>query len=206
MSVPARMPTHFVAIALVRVKRGSTWITFAPRSRASITHWKPTGWFSAMFEPMITMQSEFCEILLEVRRAASSERGPQTGDRGAVSYAGLVLDLHDAERRHQLLDQVVLFVVERRAAEVADRHRAVRRRRRPRVRPARSPRACRAMRSAIMSIAVSSVELLPRGAVRAAVLDLRTRAAGSARSSSTPDPSGRGGRARSGSPGRPRCA
>ena len=31
----------------------------APRSRASITHWKPTGWFSAMFEPMITMQSEF---------------------------------------------------------------------------------------------------------------------------------------------------
>jgi hypothetical protein len=35
------------------------WMTFAPRSRASITHWKPTGWFSAMFEPMITMQSEF---------------------------------------------------------------------------------------------------------------------------------------------------
>ena len=60
MSLPARMPTYFVAIALVRVKRGSTWITFAPRSLASITHWNPTGWFSAMFEPMITMQSEFC--------------------------------------------------------------------------------------------------------------------------------------------------
>ena len=59
MSAPARMPIHFVAIAVVRVKRGSTWITLAPRSRASITHWKPTGWFSAMFEPMITMQSEF---------------------------------------------------------------------------------------------------------------------------------------------------
>jgi len=26
---------------------------------ASITHWKPTGWFSAMLDPMITMQSEF---------------------------------------------------------------------------------------------------------------------------------------------------
>ena len=43
----------------MRVKRGSTWIIFAPRRRASITHWKPTGWLSAMFEPMITMQSEF---------------------------------------------------------------------------------------------------------------------------------------------------
>ena len=32
------------AIALVRVKRGSTWMTVAPRSFASITHWNPTGW------------------------------------------------------------------------------------------------------------------------------------------------------------------
>jgi len=35
------------------------WMTRAPRRLASITHWKPTGWFSAMFDPMITMQSEF---------------------------------------------------------------------------------------------------------------------------------------------------
>ena len=33
-------------------------MTVRPRSRASITHWKPTGWASAMFEPMIRMQSE----------------------------------------------------------------------------------------------------------------------------------------------------
>ena len=59
MSLPARMPTNFVDMALVRVKRGSTWMTSAPRSLASITHWNPTGWFSAMFDPMITMQSEF---------------------------------------------------------------------------------------------------------------------------------------------------
>jgi hypothetical protein len=26
---------------------------------ASTTHWNPTGWHSAMFDPMITMQSEF---------------------------------------------------------------------------------------------------------------------------------------------------
>ena len=35
-------------------------MTSAPRSRASITHWKPTGCCSAMLEPMIRMQSEFC--------------------------------------------------------------------------------------------------------------------------------------------------
>src|SRR5439155_3407711 len=49
--------------------------------------------------------------------------GPQTGDRGAVSYAGLVLDLNDAETHGQLLDQVVLLVVEGRAAEHRDPHR-----------------------------------------------------------------------------------
>ena len=45
------------ATALVRVKRGSTWMIVAPRRFASITHWKPTGWHSAMLEPWTTMQS-----------------------------------------------------------------------------------------------------------------------------------------------------
>ena len=58
MSVPARIDTKRFAAALVRVNRGSTWITLAPFNRASITHWNPTGWFSAIFEPMIRMQSE----------------------------------------------------------------------------------------------------------------------------------------------------
>ena len=58
MSLPARIVACVSAIALVRVKRGSTWITRAPRRLASTTHWNPTGWFSAMFEPMIRMQSE----------------------------------------------------------------------------------------------------------------------------------------------------
>ena len=57
MSDPARIGTWVSASALVRVKRGSTWISLAPRCLASISHWKPTGWFSAMFEPMSTMQS-----------------------------------------------------------------------------------------------------------------------------------------------------
>ena len=59
MSVPARSGTWVSATALVRVKRGSTWITLAPRALASITHWNPTGWHSAMFEPSMTMQSAF---------------------------------------------------------------------------------------------------------------------------------------------------
>ncbi len=57
MSEPARSGTQRSAIAEVRVKRGSTWITVAPLRRASITHWKPTGWFSAIDEPMIRMAS-----------------------------------------------------------------------------------------------------------------------------------------------------
>ncbi len=60
MSVPARIGTCRSASAPVRVSRGSTWISVAPRALASITHWKPTGWHSAMLEPCMTMQSEFC--------------------------------------------------------------------------------------------------------------------------------------------------
>ena len=59
MSVPARSGTWVSASALVRVNRGSTWMTLAPRALASITHWKPTGWASAMLEPWMTMQSAF---------------------------------------------------------------------------------------------------------------------------------------------------
>ena len=57
MSDPARSGTCRSASALVRVNRGSTWITVAPRALASTTHWKPTGWHSAMFEPWMRMQS-----------------------------------------------------------------------------------------------------------------------------------------------------
>src|SRR5829696_1092837 len=65
------------------------------------------------------------DVLLGVGGAAAPERGPQTGDRGGVSYAGLVFDLDRAHRREELLDQVVLLVVERGAAQVREAHRAV---------------------------------------------------------------------------------
>ena len=43
MSLPERIGMCLSALAEVRVNRGSTWITFAPRFLASITHWNPTG-------------------------------------------------------------------------------------------------------------------------------------------------------------------
>src|SRR5918911_505924 len=60
------------------------------------------------------------QVLLERRRATAAERDPQTGDRGAVSDPRLVLHLHDAERGVELLEEVVLLVVDRGAAEVRD--------------------------------------------------------------------------------------
>ena len=60
MSVPARIGTCWSASWLVREKRGSTWMTRAPRSLAFTTQRKATGWASAMEEPSIRMQSECC--------------------------------------------------------------------------------------------------------------------------------------------------
>ena len=60
MSVPERIGTCMSADALVRPKRGSTWMILAPRSRARIAQRKPTGCASARFEPWMRMQSAFC--------------------------------------------------------------------------------------------------------------------------------------------------
>src|SRR4051794_17719084 len=65
------------------------------------------------------------EVLLERGGATAPVRGPETRDRGAVSYARLVLDLHGAHRREELLDQVVLLVVERGASQVREAERPV---------------------------------------------------------------------------------
>ena len=62
-----------------RVNRGSTWITVAPRALASITHWNPTGWHSAMFEPWITMQSAFCRSCWNVVAPPRPKLVPRPG-------------------------------------------------------------------------------------------------------------------------------
>src|SRR3954447_5692873 len=117
MSLPGRIGTCRSAIALVRVKRGSTWMTFAPRSLASITHCNPTrvllGHVRAHDQDVVGV----LQVLLERGRAATPERDPQTGNRRAMSYPRLVLDRHRAHRGEALLQQVVLLAVERRPAE-----------------------------------------------------------------------------------------
>ena len=79
MSLPARIGTCRSATALVRVNRGSTWMIVAPRALASITHWKPTGWHSAMFEPWMTMQSAFCRSCWKVVAPPRPNEVPRLG-------------------------------------------------------------------------------------------------------------------------------
>ena len=63
-------------------------------------------------------------VLQRLCGTAPPEGGSQTGNRGGVSYAGLVLDLDRARCGEEFLDQIVLFVVQGRAAEGGDPHRA----------------------------------------------------------------------------------
>jgi hypothetical protein len=79
MSLPARIGTWRSETAEVRVNRGSTWMIVAPRALASITHWNPTGWHSAMFEPSMTMQSEFCRSCWKVVAPPRPKEVPKLG-------------------------------------------------------------------------------------------------------------------------------
>ena len=79
MSVPARSGTHKSAIAEVRVNRGSTWMIVAPLSRASMTHLKPTGWFSAIDDPMIRIASAFCRSCSAVVAPPRPNEVPRPG-------------------------------------------------------------------------------------------------------------------------------
>ena len=105
---------------MVRVKRGSTWMTLAPLSLACITQRKATGWHSAMLEPSMRMAVRVDQATGEGCRRAAAESHPQTGDAGGVSYAGLVFDGDDPQAAHQLLLDVVPLVVHRGAAEGED--------------------------------------------------------------------------------------
>src|SRR6185503_9549358 len=79
-----------------------------------------------MLEPWISTRSACWRSCWNVVAPPRPNEIPSPGTVD-VSYPRLVLDLHDPERGVQLLEQVVLLVVERGAAEVGDRHRASRR-------------------------------------------------------------------------------
>ena len=79
MSLPARSGTCVSATALVRVNRGSTWMIRRAAPFASITHWNPTGWHSAMFEPWMTMQSAFARSCWNVVAPPRPKEVPRPG-------------------------------------------------------------------------------------------------------------------------------
>ena len=66
-------------MALVREKRGSTWMIVAPRSLAFITQRKPTGWASAMDEPWIRTQSAFARSCCAVVAPPRPNEVPRPG-------------------------------------------------------------------------------------------------------------------------------
>ncbi len=85
MSEPARIGTCRSETALVREYRGSTWMSFAPRSRAFMAQRKPTGCASARDEPWMRMQSAFC-------RSCWNEVAPPRPSE--VPRPGTVLECH----------------------------------------------------------------------------------------------------------------
>ena len=62
------------------MKRGSTWMMVAPFfSRASMTHWKPTGWFSAIDDPMIRIASALARSCCAVVAPPRPNEVPRPG-------------------------------------------------------------------------------------------------------------------------------
>ena len=79
MSLPDRIGAWMLHSAPVRVKRGSTWISVAPRRCASTAKRKAIGWFSAMLEPIVTMQSELARSQTAIVAAPRPNVVPRLG-------------------------------------------------------------------------------------------------------------------------------
>src|SRR6266498_1779148 len=68
------------------------------------------------------------QILLRGRSSAPAEGGAQTGHRAAMSYPGLVGHTDHAQASsEQLFDEIILFVIQCRAAEMTYRRRVINR-------------------------------------------------------------------------------
>ena len=77
--MPARIGTWRSAIALVRVKRGSTWMTFAPRSFASIDPLEADRVALGHVRPLDHDAVGVLEVLLEVGGASLPNDVPRLG-------------------------------------------------------------------------------------------------------------------------------
>src|SRR6266699_1134504 len=92
MSAPARICTYMSAFAAVRVSRGSTTMVL--------------GGIAAHDQHHVGV----LDVDPAIGHCAASEGGPQTGDRWAVSNAGLVFQVADPQAAHTFYDQVIEFV------------------------------------------------------------------------------------------------
>ena len=112
MSVPARIWTKRSATAAVRLKRGSTHTSFALRLRLRL-HDEPEADRMVLSRVAAHGQHDVrvADVGPAVGHRSSSERGGQTGHRGAVSNPGLLLDRDDAEPGAERLDEQVVDLV-----------------------------------------------------------------------------------------------
>ena len=66
------------------------------------------------------------QVFLKSCSGAASERGAQTGHRSAVSYAGLIFNRDHAQAAaEEFLNQVILFIIHRRAAQTCHRRQVI---------------------------------------------------------------------------------
>src|SRR5215467_2228504 len=97
---------------------------FAPFSRASITHWKPTGWFSAIDDPMIRMASALLRSCWAVVAPPRPKDVPRPGTGRAVSNPCLIAQAHHPKARsEEFLDQVIFFDIQRCSTQMRNRFR-----------------------------------------------------------------------------------
>jgi hypothetical protein len=96
ISLPARIGTWVSERAEVRVNRGSTWITFAPRSRALNDEPEADRVVLRMLAPMITTQSLSARFWRKVV-APRGRVGRPDRARRACHIRAWVLDADDTE-------------------------------------------------------------------------------------------------------------
>jgi hypothetical protein len=110
MSVPERKAVYMSALDEVRVKRGSTLISVAPFSMASVTYLKDGVVFSGVASHDEDAVAVF-DIDPVIGHRTASERLCQSRNRGAVSDARLVFDIHQPQGTHEGLVEPALLVV-----------------------------------------------------------------------------------------------
>ena len=108
-----------------RTRAREAWIDMNDRSALLLRFHHPAKTNRVRFGHRGTFdQNAICvrQILLRGCSSAPAEGGAQTGHRAAMSYPGLVGHTDHAQASgEEFFDQIIFFVIERGAAEMADR-------------------------------------------------------------------------------------